>query len=155
MVTLNLNIEISAVKGALDQIKRKVPSATAKGIAKASMFIQNAIKDRTRKGQDFKGRSFRPYSSRYAKKRAKQGRTQTPNLFFSGQMLGNMTFKKLSQTKGQIFFPNRRQNLKAFYNDTFGVGKANIKREFFSVNEKEEARAVEIFRKTFERELRI
>ena len=150
-----MQIEVSAVKGALDQIKRRIPSATSRGMAKAGAFIQEAIKNRTRKGQDFKGRSFRPYSNRYAKKRAKQGRTQTPNLFFSGQMLGNMTFKKLSQTKGQIFFPNRRQNLKAFYNDSFGVGKANIRREFFSVSAKEETKAVDIFRKTFERELRI
>jgi len=155
VVTLNVNIEISAVKGALDKIKRKMPSATARGIAKASMFIQNAIKNRTSKGVDFKGRSFRPYSPSYAKKRAKEGRTQTPNLFSSGQMLGNMTFKKLTQTKGQIFFPNRRQNLKAFYNDSFGVGKSNIKREFFSVNAKEEAKAVKIFTQTLEKELRL
>tara|TARA_R100001594_G_scaffold20959_1_gene40497 strand:+ start:63 stop:530 length:468 start_codon:yes stop_codon:yes gene_type:complete len=155
VVTLNLNIEVSAVKGALGSLKRKIPNATAKGIAKASMFLQNAIKDRTRKGTDFKGKKFRPYSPKYAKQRAKEGRTQTPNLFRSGQMLGNMTFKRLSKTKGQIFFPNRRQNLKAFFNDTQGVGSAKIKREFFSVGQKEEAKAVDIFAKTFEKEIRI
>jgi hypothetical protein len=155
MVTFNINVEVSAVKGALNQIKRRIPTATARGIAKAGAFIQNAIKNRTRKGIDFKGRKFRPYSAKYAKQRAKEGRTTTPNLFRSGQMLGNMTFKKLSQTKGQIFFPNRRQNIKAFYNDTLGVGKADIKREFFSVGQKEEAKAIKIFTQTFEKELRI
>ena len=147
MVTVSLQIDVSVVKGALDQIKRKIPSASSKGIAVASTFIQNAIKDRTRKGRSVKGGGFKPYSKSYKKVRAKRGATLTPNLFFSGQMLGNMSFKKLSSTKGQVFFPNRTQNIKAFFNDQT--------RPFFSVNKKEEDRAVEIFRKTFERELRI
>ena len=162
-----MRIEVSAVKGALDQVKRKIPSASAKGIAVASTFIQNAIKDRTRKGKSVKGGGFKPYSTKpyffnigsernpkyktfqggYKAFRAYKGRTTTPNLFFSGQMLGNMTFKKLSSTKGQVFFPNRTQNIKAFFNDQT--------RPFFSVNRKEEDKAVDIFRKTFERELRI
>ncbi len=147
MVTVNMQIEVSAVKGALDQIKRKIPSASAKGIAVASTFIQNAIKDRTRKGRSVKGGAFKPYSKSYREVRAKRGSSLTPNLFFSGQMLGNMTFKKLSSTKGQVFFPNRTQNIKAFFNDEG--------RPFFSVNRAEEDKAVEVFKKTFERELRI
>jgi len=147
VVAVNVNVNLSVVKGSLDQIKRKIPSATVKGIAVASTFIQNAIKDRTRKGRSVKGSAFKRYSKAYAKKRAKRGSTLTPNLFFTGQMLGNMSFKVLSKTKGQIFFPNRTQNLKAFFNDQT--------RPFFDVNDKEEARAVKEFQKTFERELRI
>ena len=71
------------------------------------------------------------------------------------EMLGNMSFKTFSKTKGQIFFPNRQQNLKAFYNDTLGVGKAQIKREFFSVGKKEEDKAVKIFTDTMMRDLRL
>ena len=142
-----MRIEVSAVKGALDKIKRKIPSASAKGIARAGIFIENAIKDRTRQGTSVNGGGFKRYSKGYAKKRAKRGATLTPNLFFTGQMLGNMSFKKLSSTKGQVFFPNRTQNIKAFFNDQ--------SRPFFSVNKQEEDRAVEEFRKTFERELRI
>jgi len=142
-----MRIEVSAVKGALDKIKRKIPSASAKGIARAGIFIENAIKDRTRQGTSVNGGGFKKYSKGYAKVRAKRGATLTPNLFFTGQMLGNMTFKKLSSTKGQVFFPNRTQNIKAFFNDQ--------SRPFFSVNKQEEDRAVDIFRKTFERELRI
>lgn len=147
MVTVNLEVNVTAVKGALDKIKRKVPSASAKGIAVASTFIQNAIKDRTRQGKSVNGGGFKRYSTSYAKKRAKRGASLTPNLFFTGQMLGNMSFKKLSSTKGQVFFPNRTQNIKAFFNDQ--------SRPFFSVNRQEEDKAVDIFRKTFERELRI
>ena len=142
-----MQIEVSAVKGALDQIKRKIPSASAKGIARASTFIQNAIKDRTRQGKSVNGGGFKKYSKGYARKRAKRGATLTPNLFFTGEMLGNMSFKKLSSTKGQVFFPRRTENIKAFFNDQ--------SRPFFSVNRQEEDRAVDIFRKTFERELRI
>jgi len=147
MVTVNLEVNVTAVKGALDKIKRKVPSASAKGIARASTFIQNAIKDRTRQGKSVNGGGFKRYSKSYAKQRAKRGASTTPNLFFSGQMLGNMSFKKLSSTKGQVFFPNRTQNTKAFFNDQT--------RPFFSVNRSEEDKAVDIFRKTFERELRL
>jgi hypothetical protein len=142
-----MRIEVSAVKGALDQVKRKIPSASAKGIARAGIFIENAIKDRTRQGKSVNGGGFKRYSKGYARKRAKRGATLTPNLFFTGEMLGNMSFKKLSSTKGQVFFPNRTQNIKAFFNDQ--------SRPFFSVNTKEEDKAVDIFRKTFERELRI
>ena len=136
MVAVNINVEVTAAQGALSQLKTKIPNAT-------------------RKGRDFKGRAFRPYSPKYAKQRAKEGRTTTPNLFRSGQMLGNMTFKTFSKNKGQIFFPNRQQNLKAFYNDTQGVGKAQIKREFFSVGKKEEEKAVKIFTDTLMRDLRL
>ena len=147
MVTVNLEVNVTAVKGALDKIKRKVPSASSKGIAVASTFIQNAIKDRTRQGKSVSGGAFKPYSRKYRAVRSKRGASLTPNLFFSGQMLGNMTFKKLSSSKGQVFFPNRTQNVKAFFNDQ--------SRPFFSVNKKEEDRAVEVFRKTFEKELRL
>ena len=155
MVQVKLNVEVTAAKGALNQLKLKIPSASRKALSKTAMFLQNAIKDRTRKGRDFRGRSFRPYSPKYAKQRAKEGRTTTPNLFRSGQMLGNMTFKTFSKNKGQIFFPNRQQNLKAFYNDTQGVGSAKIKREFFSVGKKEEEKAVKIFTDTLMRDLRL
>ena len=99
MVAVNINVEVTAAKGALDKLKVKIPSATAKGIAVASTFIQNAIKDRTRKGRDFKGVAFKPYSKAYAKKRLKRNKTTLPNLKFTGQMLGNMSFKILSKTK--------------------------------------------------------
>jgi len=155
VVAVNINVEVTAVKGALDQLKIKIPNASRKALNKTGMFLQNVIKDRTRKGRDFKGRAFRPYSPKYAKRRAKEGRTTTPNLFRSGQMLGNMTFKTFSKTKGQIFFPNRQQNLKAFFNDTLGVGKAQIKREFFSVGKKEEEKAVKVFTDSLMRDLRI
>tara|TARA_B100002019_G_C21263417_1_gene598015 strand:- start:2074 stop:2517 length:444 start_codon:yes stop_codon:yes gene_type:complete len=147
MVAVNINVNVTAAKGSLNRLQRRIPTATIKGIAVASTFIQNAIKDRTRKGISVSGSPFKKYSKAYAKKRAARGSTLTPNLFFTGQMLGNMSFKVLSKTKGQVFFPNRTQNLKAFFNDKT--------RPFFDVNNKEEARAVKEFKKAFERELRI
>lgn len=147
MVDVTINIEVSAVKGALNQIQRKIPFASKRGMAKASTFIQNAIKKRTEKGQSVNGGAFKPYSRQYRKVRAKRGASTTPNLFFSGQMLGNMTFKVLGRNRSKVFFPNTTQNTKAFFNDKT--------RPFFDVNNKEEDRAIEVFRKTFERELRI
>jgi hypothetical protein len=68
MVTLNLQVEVTAVKGALDQIKRKIPSASRKAMALTATFIQNVIKDRTRQGRSVKGGAFKKYSKGYAKK---------------------------------------------------------------------------------------
>ena len=155
MVAVNINVEVTAAKGALDQLKSRIPSATSKALSRTGVFLENAIKDRTRKGRDFRGRAFRPYSPKYAKQRAKEGRTTTPNLFRAGLMLGNMRFKRLSNKEGIIRFPARRQNLKAFYHDIQGVGKAKIKREFFSVSKKEEDKAVKIFTDTLMRDLRL
>ena len=155
MVAVNINVEVSAAKGALDQLKLKIPRSSRKALSKTAMFLQNAIKDRTRKGRDFRGRAFRPYSPKYAKRRAKEGRTKKPNLFRSVQMLGNMTARTFSPTKAEIFFRSNLQNIKAFYNDTHGVGKAKVKREFFSVGKKEEDKAVKIFTDTIMRDLRL
>ena len=55
MVAVNINVEVSAAKGALDQLRIKIPNASRKALNKTAMFLQNAIKDRTRKGRDFKG----------------------------------------------------------------------------------------------------
>ena len=70
MVAVNINVEVTAAQGALNQLKLKIPSASRKALSKTAMFLQNAIKDRTRKGTDFKGRKFRPYSAKNAKQRA-------------------------------------------------------------------------------------
>ena len=70
-------------------------------------------------------------------------------------MLGNMTARTFSPTKAEIFFRSNLQNIKAYYNDTHGVGKAKIKREFFSVGKKEEDKAVKIFTDTIMRDLRL
>lgn len=147
MVAVNINVNVTAAKGSLNRLQRKIPSASKKGIASAATFVQNAIKDRTRKGISVSGSPFKKYSKSYAKVRAKRGSTLTPNLFFEGQMLGNMSFKVFSKTKGQVFFPDTEANKKALFNDKT--------RPFFDVNNKEEARAVKEFKKAFERELRI
>ena len=50
MVAVNINVEVTAVKGALDQLKTKIPNSTRKALNKTGMFLQSAIKDRTGKG---------------------------------------------------------------------------------------------------------
>jgi len=147
VVAVNINVEVTAAKGALNQIKAKIPNASRKALNKTGMFLQNAIKNRTAKGRDFKGRAFKPYSKAYAEKRKRRNATLKPNLFFKGLMLGNMSFKTFSKTKGQIFFPNTNANKKAFFNDKT--------RPFFSVNKKEEDKAVKIFTESLMRDLKI
>ena len=155
MVEVAINVNMTLVKGALNKLKFKIPKAQKKAMSLTSQFIQTAIKTRTAKGKDWKGGSFKPYSEGYKKKRLKRGATTTPNLMWSGQMLGNMTNKQVSANKYKIFFSNQTQNRKAAYHDFYGAGKGKVIRPFFSVSNKEEQKAVNIFKKSFERDLRL
>ena len=49
MVAVNINVEVTAAKGALDQLKIKIPNASRKALNKTAMFLQNAIKDKDTK----------------------------------------------------------------------------------------------------------
>jgi len=155
VVEVAINVNLTATKGSLNKLKFKVPKAQKRALSLTAQWIQTAIKTRTAKGRDWKGGSFKSYSSGYKKKRLKKNRTLTPNLFYEGLMLGNMTNKQVSANKFKVFFPNQTQNRKAAYHDFFGAGKGKVIRPFFSVSNKEEMKAVNIFKKAFEKDLRI
>ena len=44
MVAVNINVEVTAAKGALDQLKIKIPNASRKALNITAMFLQNAEK---------------------------------------------------------------------------------------------------------------
>ena len=51
-----------------------------------ALEAEKDIKKRTLSGQDVEGKAFKPYSKDYAKYRKEHGRTQRPNLVYSGIM---------------------------------------------------------------------
>lgn len=101
----------------------------------------NIIEARTSKGVGYKGGVFKGYSTKgksggYAAFRAKKGRGSTPDLQFTGQMLGSMTSRSNSR-QAEIFFSRATESKKAAMN--------NMKRPFFGFNDREEKQLAQVF----------
>jgi hypothetical protein len=147
--TVKINdIEVKAFGGKLRSV---LPRMVRKGLGKASFFIMKEIKTRTLSGQDFRRRKFRPYAVGTG-----QGRKEnrgTVDLFDTGQMQNSMNFTYKSNFKTQLGFRSADANKKAYYHDVEGVGKAKVKREFFSVDKQTEQKATAMFIKEIERSM--
>lgn len=74
------------------------------------------IQIRTHRGLDADNKSFKKYTPKYEKFRADKGRGTTPDLLFTGRMLGSMISKSQisrDKIKGFIRFSSVRESLKA------------------------------------------
>ena len=99
------------------------------------------IEDRTAKGEQINGQDFAPYSKKgsnggYAAFRARKGRGSTPDLSFTGNMLGAMT-TKANYKQAEIFFTRPTEAKKAAMN--------NKTRPFFGFSRSEEERLGKVF----------
>ena len=94
------------------------------------------IEDRTAKGRGFKGGFFKKYNPTYAAFRSKRGRGSTPDLQFTGKMLGSITTKANSK-QAVIFFTRASEAKKAAMN--------NKSKPFFGFNRKEEKQLGQVF----------
>ncbi len=94
------------------------------------------IENRTAKGKGFKGGGFKKYSPTYAAFRSKNGRGSTPDLQFTGKMLGSMTTKANSK-QAVIFFSRAAESKKAAMN--------NKSRPFFGFSRKDEKQLGQVF----------
>lgn len=97
------------------------------------------IKDRTRRGVDYLGLSFKAYSEGHAKKRRKLGLpTGHVDLVFSlydgmMQQLDHMVFRDLSGLS-ILIDDNEKQQLAVWHNIE-GAGRSRVKREFFNLSD--------------------
>ena len=80
------------------------------------------------KGLDVKGQGFRAYSPSYSKYRAETGRSTTPNLSYSGRMLGAMAKGVRASKDKAVITLSGAEGGKAYTNEARG-------REFFSLSE--------------------
>jgi len=126
-------VEIKNINKIVARLKTINRRANHKKIRnKIANFLMVAIKDRTLKGEDFKGEKFIPYSVPYAKIRDKKGLpTGIVDLFFTGSMMSSMTYETSEQSIKLFFQSTRDKNNivnaeKAFYLDE--------NRNFFSLN---------------------
>lgn len=98
------------------------------------------ILQRTNKGLDYKHRAFKPYSTQYKDFRKEKGRqVSRVDLQFSRRMLQNITVKtQEARDLVKLVFTRGEERQKAFYHTEVGVGKSQVKREFFSLSKKDE-----------------
>ena len=126
MITIQSNV-LQVVANFQKQIIEQ-PNIVKTALGRTAEFLMFIIKQRTAKGKDFQGNSFIKYTSEYSKIRKAKGLPTTPDLFFKGNMLSNMT-QKSSPTKAEISFSAVRENIKALGNQRT--------RKFFAIGDKE------------------
>jgi hypothetical protein len=66
---------------------REQPFIVKKALGRTAEFLIFLIKSKTKKGVDYQGNSFTPYTKEYKEFRQKSGKGTRPDLIFSGNML--------------------------------------------------------------------
>ncbi len=122
---------------------REQPRQVKIALGRTAEFLMGVIKQRTQRGKDADGRSFKPYTPEYKAFRRKKGRQANfPDLNFKGNMLSNMT-QKSDPKKAILFFASKAQSIKAVGNQK--------KRPFFLVGQREGKTLINIFAKEFKK----
>lgn len=137
-----------AVIRMMNRVQKGIKSKTQKGLAKASAYGVFAIRRHTESGKGVVSgnlTAFRPYTAGYKKVRAKAGRSTTPDLNWSGRMLGSMVFK-MQGDNAVIWFGRRREAEKAIWNQST--------RPFFGLSNKERNKARAVFFKEIRKAIR-
>jgi len=124
------------VKAKLEKKGKDVGKSVSRALSITAQEGINIIERRTKRSVGFKGGKFTGYSPKYAKFRRFKGRTNRPNLEFSGKMLGAIT-SRADRKKATIFFTRAAEAKKAAGN--------NKLRPFFGLNRKEEKKLGDIF----------
>ena len=97
-----------------------------------TMLVQRIIR-RTRRGNDYKGRPFKPYSDAYHALRDRKGRNTEPvSLTYNGKMLSSMT----SEAKGgvaRLYFSSAAAGKIANYHNSLEPRKKMPLRRFLAV----------------------
>jgi hypothetical protein len=95
------------------------------------------IKERTADGKDVRGRAFKPYSESYMASDAFKGfgKSKTPDLTLSGDMLGLMDVVKVTPSGFELGWDDETETAKAFNHIT---GDTVPKRDFFDLKKSEQ-----------------
>lgn len=108
-----------------DLLNIKLP--TSADWLKLGLEEAKEIRQRTEtRGRDVNNVSFKPYSAAYAAYRAQMGRSTTPNLSFSGRMLGALGSNVRSDNESAKITLAGEEGFKAWSNERRG-------REFMGV----------------------
>lgn len=133
---IKINTNAKDVAKRIGKKGKELSASVKKALSITAQAGINIIEARTSKGVGFKGGKFKKYTPLYAAFRASRGRSTSPDLQFTGQMLGSMT-SRASSRQADIFFSRATESKKAAMN--------NIKRPFFGFNNREEKQLGEVF----------
>ena len=133
-ITIDTNAK--KVEAALKKQGRDIASSFKKALSITAQEGVNIIENRTEKGVGYKDGAFKKYNEKYEAFRRKKGRSTSPDLNFSGKMLGSMT-TKANRKEAKIFFTRAAEAKKAAMN--------NKTRPFFGFSKNEEAKLARVF----------
>ena len=153
-IKLETNSNAKEVIRKIDKFEDKLTRIIDKGIKQAGFQLLEIIRTKTKKGIDFKGRPFAPYSEGYLKHLQKIGYPTKVDLHYSGDMMGSLTpneaLKKTGKFKVTLGFSRAEERKKALFNQVLGTPK----REFFGFNKPTEQIINKQFNRFVEKELR-
>jgi hypothetical protein len=119
---------------------REQPFIVKKALGRTAEFLIFLIKSKTKKGVDYQGNSFTPYTKEYKEFRQKSGKGTRPDLLFSGNMLSSITQKSFP-TFAEVYFADKTENTKAINNQS--------KRKFFAIGDRDVNSIMNVFSKEF------
>jgi hypothetical protein len=134
----------------IDKFENRLSKIIDKGVKQAGFQLIDIIRTKTKKGIDFRGITFAPYSQGYLNQLNREGKSTNVDLFYTGKMLGNLTSKKTGKYKVSVGFSRAEERKKALFNQVLGTPK----REFFGFNNATEKIINKQFNRFVEKELR-
>ena len=145
-VNLNIKTNSKQISAKFKKFGAVLPRIIDKGVKQAGFQLVAIIREKTKKGIDFKDRRFAPYSESYLKKLQRENKPTAVDLFYTGTMMGALTpsmVKKTGKHKVTLAFSRKEEIDKAFFNQV----TTDPQREFFGFN----TRTEKIINKSFEK----
>ena len=152
-VDLKIKSNSKQVSKKFKKFQSVLPRIIDKGVKQAGFQLVAIIREKTKKGIDFRDRPFAPYSDGYLKRLQKEGRSTKVDLHYDGGMVGALTpsmVKKTGKHKVSLGFARADERDKALFNQVLN----NPKREFFGFNNRTEKIISKSFNRFVEKELR-
>ena len=152
-VDLKIKSNSKQVSKKFKKFQSVLPRIIDKGVKQAGFQLVAIIREKTKKGIDFRDRPFAPYSDGYLKRLQKEGRSTKVDLHYDGGMVGALTpsmVKKTGKHKVSLGFARADERDKALFNQVLN----NPKREFFGFNNRTEKIISKQFNRFVEKELR-
>ena len=152
-VDLKIKSNSKQVSKKFKKFQSVLPRIIDKGVKQAGFQLVAIIREKTKKGIDFRDRPFAPYSDGYLKRLQKEGRSTKVDLHYDGGMIGALTpsmVKKTGKHKVSLGFARADERDKALFNQVLN----DPKREFFGFNNRTEKIISKSFNRFVEKELR-
>jgi len=153
-IKLDIKSNHKTISKNISRLERRMPPIFKRGMLQAGFHLIEIIRSKTKKGIDFRGSAFAPYSKGYLKQLQREGKSTKVDLFYSGRMLAALnpsgrTLRKTGKNKISVNFSNAQMRKRALFNQVLNEPK----REFFGFNQRTESIIQKGFNKFMIRQL--